>query len=91
MSHSKKYLICYDIRDPRRLRRVHRMMRDVGEPVQFSVFEAELTSTELADFQQRLLALIDADVDSIGFYTMPPGYRKLFLGCKQALNDGLLI
>ena len=32
------YLICYDIRDPKRLRRVHKVMKGYGEPWQYSVF-----------------------------------------------------
>ena len=91
MSHNKKYLICYDIRDPKRLRHEHRIMRDVAEPVQYSVFEAELTQMELTELQQRLLEVIDSDLDGIGFYSLPPGYRKCHLGCSQALNDGLII
>ena len=33
-----RYLLTYDIRDPRRLRRVHRVAKDFGEPLQFAVF-----------------------------------------------------
>lgn len=32
------YLVCYDIRDPKRLRRVHSMMKGYGEPWQYSIF-----------------------------------------------------
>ncbi len=32
------YLVCYDIREPKRLRRVHKTMKGFGEPWQYSVF-----------------------------------------------------
>jgi CRISPR/Cas system-associated endoribonuclease Cas2 len=32
------YLVCYDIRHPRRLRRVHQVMKGYGEPWQYSIF-----------------------------------------------------
>lgn len=91
MSHSKQYLICYDIRDPKRLRRVHRTLRDVGTPVQFSVFEAELKPTEIAELQQCLLAVIDEEQDRVCFYPLSPGYRKIHLGVIEPVNDLLFI
>lgn len=90
MSHSKQYLICYDIRDPKRLRRVHRTMRDYGTPVQFSVFEAELKPAEMNELQQCLLALIDADADRVCFYPLTPGCRKILLGVIEAVNSLVL-
>jgi CRISPR-associated protein Cas2 len=81
MSHSKKYLICYDIRDPKRLQKVHRTVRDFGTAVQFSVFEAELKQAELCDLKQRLEKLIDAAQDSVSFYPLTPAYQKISLGC----------
>lgn len=91
MSHTKQYLICYDIRDPKRLRRVHRTLRDVGTPVQFSVFEAELKSLEMAELQQCLLTIIDADQDSVCFYPLTPGYKKIQLGIVEQVNDLILV
>lgn len=31
------HLVCYDIRDPKRLLRVHRFLRSQGFPLQYSV------------------------------------------------------
>jgi CRISPR-associated protein Cas2 len=31
-------LVCYDICEPKRLRRVHKVMKGFGEPWQYSVF-----------------------------------------------------
>ena len=32
------YLVCYDIRDPKRLRRVNKVIKGYGESWQYSVF-----------------------------------------------------
>lgn len=32
------YLVCYDIRDPKRLRQVHKICKGYGESWQFSIF-----------------------------------------------------
>ena len=32
------YLVCYDIRDPKRLRRVHRVVQGFGASWQYSIF-----------------------------------------------------
>lgn len=85
MSHVKKYLICYDVRNAKRLRRVHRILRDVALPVQFSVFEAELRGVELSALLERLAASIDAAQDQVSCYSLTAGHQKLSLGRADAL------
>ena len=38
------YLICYDISDDKRLRKVFQTMRGYGDHLQYSVFECQLTA-----------------------------------------------
>ncbi len=52
--HRRPVLICYDIADPRRLRRAFRELRDAALPVQKSVFVAALTEAELERLLERL-------------------------------------
>lgn len=33
------YLVCYDIRDDKRLKTVYKTMRDFGDHLQYSIFE----------------------------------------------------
>lgn len=40
------YLVCYDIREPKRLRNVHRIMKGYGEAWQYSIFFCELKSID---------------------------------------------
>jgi len=48
------YLVCYDIRDPRRLRRVHKVLRGYGEPWQYSVFFCVLREIDRVRLQSDL-------------------------------------
>ena len=40
------YLICYDIREPKCLRRIHKLMKAYGEPWQCSVFHCTLKAID---------------------------------------------
>lgn len=48
------YLVCYDIRDPKRLRRVHKVLKGYGEAWQFSVFFCVLKDIDLVRLQSDL-------------------------------------
>ena len=85
-----RYLVAYDIRHPRRLRRVHRVATDHGEPLQYSVFVCDLTATELTALRRALLAEIKTTEDSIGIFDLgAPAGRGVqcieFLGLRQDL------
>ncbi|MDZ4753160.1 MAG: CRISPR-associated endonuclease Cas2 [Phycisphaerae bacterium] len=48
------YLVCYDIRDAKRLRRVHKVMKAYGEPWQFSVFYCVLRAIDRVRLETAL-------------------------------------
>ena len=83
----KPYLICYDICDPKRLRRVHRLGRDVGFPIQYSVFEAELKNSELERVISKLESLICNDEDKVYFYSLLSRSDKKAIGLKSCSED----
>jgi CRISPR-associated protein Cas2 len=66
------YLVCYDIADPKRLRRVHRATQDRGPRLQLSVYECRLTRLQLALFQAELIDLIDGGEDQVLFVRLGP-------------------
>ena len=41
-----RFLVCYDVADPRRLARTYRKMNGFGEPAQYSVFICDLSPKE---------------------------------------------
>jgi CRISPR-associated protein Cas2 len=61
----RHYLVSYDISDPVRLRRVHRVVRDFGDGVQLSVFTCQLSRKDLAVLEARLLDVIDQRRDQV--------------------------
>lgn len=90
MADRNRYLVAYDIRNARRLRRVHRVATDYGEPLQYSVFVCDLTSVELIGLRRDLLKEIKTTEDSIGIFDLgPPSGRGVkcieFLGVRRDL------
>lgn len=60
-----RYVVCYDVRDPARLRRTHDTMLGYGDPLQYSVFLCELSPAErllLEDALRRVVRLADDSV-----------------------------
>ena len=53
------YLVCYDITDDKRLRRVFKTCKNFGEHLQYSVFECDLSPTEKSELERVLAAGID--------------------------------
>jgi CRISPR-associated protein Cas2 len=61
----RRYLMAYDVADPKRLRRVCTLMEDHGERLQYSVFLCDLTSAELAELEASVLDVMDLGEDSV--------------------------
>lgn len=59
-----RYLLAYDIRDPRRLRRVHKVATAFGTALQYSVFVCDLTVGELCDLRGALRDVMHFGEDS---------------------------
>ncbi len=92
MAARTRYLVAYDVRHPRRLRRVHRAAKDYGDPLQYSVFVCDLTAVELVALRRRLIAEIKTSEDSIGIFDLgPPAGRGLhcieFIGTRRDLPE----
>lgn len=77
------WLVCYDIADARRLRRIAREMQSVGERVQKSVFECELDARARRELEARVAALLDARCDSVRFYRLCEGCRRARTACGK--------
>lgn len=87
-----RYLLTYDIREPKRLRRVHKVATAWGDPLQYSVFVCDLTRAELVQMRFDVIALMNLDQDSVSIFDLgPPEGRGLkcieFIGTRRALPD----
>ena len=61
------YLVCYDISDPKRLRKVARCCEDFGYRKQLSVFLCRLSATDFVRLRSRLYDLINLEEDQVLF------------------------
>lgn len=59
------FLIAYDVRNPRRLRHVHQVLRDFASGGQKSAFECYLTQAERKELLQRVAQEMDAEEDAL--------------------------
>ena len=85
MADRTRYLLAYDIRDPRRLRRVHEVAVDFGDPLQYSVFVCDLTRVELVALRSRLMDEMHLDIDSVALFNLgEPGGRAV--ECTELLG-----
>lgn len=67
-----RYLVSYDISDPKRLRRVARTLEGFGVRLQYSVFECPLDGMRLAKLKAELQDLVDHDEDQVLFVSLGP-------------------
>jgi len=61
------WLVCYDISDPKRLRKVATACEDYGVRRQYSVFLCRLSTTEFVRLRSRLYDLIHQGEDQVLF------------------------
>jgi CRISPR-associated protein Cas2 len=66
------FIVSYDIGDPKRLRRVYRLMRGWGDHIQFSVFRCELNARELVELRSNLVRVIHHTEDQVLFVDVGP-------------------
>ena len=59
----RAYLVCYDVREARRLRRVHKTLKGFGESWQYSVFFCCLRSIDRVRMQTALEAELNLKED----------------------------
>ncbi len=68
----KTFLVTYDIRDPKRLRKVYKTMRNWGDHLQLSVFECQLSSSDLLILKRTLKEIVNQAVDQVLFVDLGP-------------------
>jgi CRISPR-associated protein Cas2 len=66
------YLVCYDIADDKRLRRVFKTCKNYGDHLQFSIFECDLSPSEKVQMESALKDIIDHTKDQVLFVTLGP-------------------
>lgn len=65
MAKRRRYLVCYDVRDDGRLRRVHSTVKGYGYPLQYSVFVCDLSDAEKVGLRWDVGEVMDFTADSV--------------------------
>jgi CRISPR-associated protein Cas2 len=74
-----RYLVCYDICHPKRLRQVAKICESFGQRLQYSVFECPLDDLRFEKLRAALLEIIKYDDDQILFVSLgPEGSKQIF-------------
>ena len=82
------HIVCYDIADSRRLQRIHRHLKDIGIPLQYSVFLLYLDRDGLTRLVERLEDLIDPRADDVRIYPLPKKPDWLWWG-RPLMPEGV--
>lgn len=90
MNQPKSHIIAYDIADTRRLGRIHRYLKKIAVPVQYSVFLIPCSSARLQDIKEDLEQMIDPKKDDIRLYTLPENPDITVMG-RQGAAPGIYL
>ncbi len=66
------FIVSYDISDPKRLRRVFRILKGYGEHLQLSVFRCDLTSSQHLQLSAKPRDTIAPAVDKVMLVDLGP-------------------
>lgn len=71
-----RYIVTYDICDSKRLRRVFRTMKGYGDPLQYSVFQCDLSPSEKILMIEALSDIINNREDQVMFINIGPAENR---------------
>lgn len=66
------FIVTYDVHDPKRLRKVYKLMRGFGRHIQLSVFYCQLDGMRKVELRSRLGAIVKHDEDQVLFVDIGP-------------------
>ena len=67
------HILAYDISDAKRLRRVHKLLKKWGMPVQYSVFAVDLSARGADQLFAALKRVADSEADDVRLYRIGNG------------------
>ena len=66
------YVVCYDIRDPKRWRKVFKKMKGYGEWVQLSVFQCRLDKIRVLEMEDEIRSIVHQKDDHVIIMDLGP-------------------
>lgn len=90
MATSHQYIVCYDIADPKRLKRIHKCVLAYAMSIHYSVYFAVLSKREHKTLVAELSNIICHDEDDVRIYKISDIEAALFIGgnlVQQYITD----
>jgi CRISPR-associated protein Cas2 len=91
LNQARRWLIAYDIRDRRRLARVHRFLMHRAIPVQYSVFAVRGSLADVRRMADELRTRIDERADDVRIYPIPENPLVHAIGATLLPDDVWLL
>lgn len=85
--HGRWYLVCYDVRDPKRLRKVARLLEGHGERIQYSVFRCWLSPSGIEKLRWELTDTCVTEEDDVLFIPLCARCVRGISVTQSALKD----
>ncbi len=83
------WVVTYDIASAKRWRKVFKILKSYGKPVQYSVFECRLSQPQAKALQTALASVLDSKKDRVHCYPIcgQCDKRIAVLGCGNRVED----
>ncbi len=85
-----RWLVAYDIRDPKRLSRMYRFLSKHALPLQYSVFLAHTRHGQIDDLLDGVRARINPAQDDVRAYHLTGNTKLWAMGNQFAADDATL-
>lgn len=85
----RRFLVAYDISEPRRLRQICKIMEEYGDRLQYSVFICDLSRAELIHARAKVEQQMELTEDSVVIVDLGDANtaRFTFIGQRRPLPD----
>lgn len=91
MNQRRAWLIAYDIKSPKRLSRLHRLIKARAIAVQYSVFMFKGRAADLGNLFGEIRQLVDPKVDDVRAYPIPPRFEIHVVGRGSVPNSACIV
>ena len=86
LNEKKGWVITYDIRNPKKLVRLHRFLKRRATPIQYSVFHFFGSTADLGKLMDAVEDLINPKADDVRAYAIPARPEVFLLGTSGLPN-----
>jgi CRISPR-associated protein Cas2 len=71
-----RFIVCYDVRDPTRLRKTHKTMLGFGDPLQYSIFICDLSKVERLLMEEAIKRVVRLPEDFVHVIDLGPAHGR---------------